>query len=128
MSFDWADFLKIAESLYNDPLNPGPEEAAYRTAASRAYYAAHKSAVVFGNTETYSTARNRKDHKGIINYFRNHSDKPTDRKKIANWLDRMRYKRGQADYDAVCPNNDPKRLAQSCLALSRNVFDLLDNL
>jgi uncharacterized protein (UPF0332 family) len=40
MSFDWADYLRLAESLVSNPNAPGPEEAALRAAISRAYYAA----------------------------------------------------------------------------------------
>jgi hypothetical protein len=44
MSFDWADYLKLAEALTQAPTVPGPEEAALRAAMSRAYYAAFCSA------------------------------------------------------------------------------------
>ena len=40
MSFEWADYLKLAAALAEEPDSLGPEEAALRSAASRAYYAA----------------------------------------------------------------------------------------
>lgn len=44
MSFDWVDFLALADALVRDPNSPGPEEASLRSASSRAYYAAFCSA------------------------------------------------------------------------------------
>lgn len=40
MSFNWGDYLSLANALLTKPNTPGPEEAAYRSAVSRAYYAA----------------------------------------------------------------------------------------
>lgn len=45
MSFEWADYLTLAEALSRNPGVPGPEEAALRTAISRAYYAAYRRAL-----------------------------------------------------------------------------------
>ena len=40
MSFNWTDFLTLADALVRAPNSPGPEEASLRSAISRAYYAA----------------------------------------------------------------------------------------
>ncbi|MGQ9626069.1 MAG: hypothetical protein ACUVV0_04085 [Anaerolineae bacterium] len=48
MSFNWADFLTLAEALLRDPNSPGPEEASLRSAISRAYYAAFRVTRNFG--------------------------------------------------------------------------------
>ena len=53
MSFDWADYLKLAEALTRDPSSPGPEEASLRTAISRAYYAAYRSASNLAASRTW---------------------------------------------------------------------------
>ena len=128
MSFKWADFLVLAEALFADPNNPGPEEAAYRSAASRAYYAAHKSAIDLGTRETYVLKNSGADHMGIIKYFRQHSVNTRIRQKIATDLNRLRQNRSKADYKPVCPGNDPRRLAQASVAIGRNVLNRLDSL
>ena len=45
MSFEWTEFLTLAEALYSAPGSPGPVEAAMRSATGRAYYAAFNCAV-----------------------------------------------------------------------------------
>jgi hypothetical protein len=40
MSFNWSDFLTLADALPRNPSSAGPEEASLRSAISRAYYAA----------------------------------------------------------------------------------------
>jgi hypothetical protein len=40
MSFNWSDYLLLAEAMTKKPNTPGPKEAALRAAVSRAYYAA----------------------------------------------------------------------------------------
>ena len=52
MSFDWIDFLSLAESLYDNPQSPGPEEASWRSSASRAYYAAFQMVLHFAKAQT----------------------------------------------------------------------------
>ena len=47
MSFPWSDFLALATRLRSDYLGEDVEEAALRTAISRAYYAAHKTVVQY---------------------------------------------------------------------------------
>ena len=60
MSFDWADYLKLAEALTQSLTVPGPEEAALRAAMSRAYYAAFCSARnLAGNREGLALTRAR---------------------------------------------------------------------
>lgn len=53
MSFDWIDYLSFATELLSDPDTPGPPEAALRSAASRAYYAAFHAALTFAQAEGY---------------------------------------------------------------------------
>lgn len=40
MSFDWAEYLNLAGELCATPTSPSTDEAKYRSAISRAYYAA----------------------------------------------------------------------------------------
>ena len=54
MSFNWTEFLTFAEALQADPDSPGPPEAALRSAASRAYYAAFHRALDVAIKEGFS--------------------------------------------------------------------------
>ena len=71
MSFDWADYLQLAEALARNPALPGPEEAALRSAISRAYYATYCSArdLAAGRGELTLT-RLSSDHARVIDHFR----------------------------------------------------------
>ena len=70
MSFNWADYLRFAESLVSTPSSPGPEEAALRAAISRAYYAAFCSARNLAESRGEMTrARRSTDHRLVIDHF-----------------------------------------------------------
>lgn len=98
MSFNWADYLDLAKNLYASPTTPGPEEASFRSATSRAYYAALHLAAERAQAEGFVPSYSGDDHQGISRYFRQ-SGADRIRKKIASDLDRMRKSRNQADYD-----------------------------
>lgn len=95
MSFDWSGYLTLAKHL-NDRSNDFPDqEAAYRSAISRAYYA------VFCLARNYvkdvdRTEFHGNDHKQLQNHLRNHADK--SRKKIGNQLRKLHQHRIKADY------------------------------
>ncbi|MCX7707647.1 MAG: hypothetical protein N2204_06545 [Anaerolineae bacterium] len=126
MSFNWADYLTLAEALMNDPRTPGPEEASLRTAISRAYYAAYRSALNLALSRGEITpVGSASDHVLVINHFRNANDRV--KQKIGANLSRLRSNRNQADYDDVLSGR-PAATAQSSVALARNVLAALDSL
>jgi len=126
MSFDWADYLKLAEALTHDPVSPGPEEASLRTAISRAYYAAHRSASnLAASRGEIIPAGLASDHGLVIAHFQNATD-PT-RQKIGAHLSRLRGNRNKADYDDVFSGR-PADTARSSVALARNVLAALGSL
>lgn len=100
MSFNWIDYLTLAENLAKDPSLPGPKEASFRAAISRAYYGAFCTARNFAETNenppVFRTGKTT-DHKLIIEHFSKSSDPA--RKKIGANLDRLRSDRNKADYD-----------------------------
>ncbi|MBK9613274.1 hypothetical protein [Candidatus Amarobacter glycogenicus] len=126
MSFDWADYLKLAEALTRDPSSPGPEEASLRTAISRAYYAAYRSAsnlaASHGGEIVLSGLAS--DHGLVIDHFRYAADPA--RQKIGG-LSRLRSNRNKADYDDVLSGR-PAATAQSSVTLARNVLTALGSL
>ncbi|MFZ2420001.1 MAG: hypothetical protein WBD79_11930 [Anaerolineae bacterium] len=126
MSFDWADYLKLAEALTRDPSSPGPEEASLRTAISRAYYAAYRSASnLAASRGELVPAGLASDHGLVINHFRYAAD-PV-RQKIGAGLSRLRGNRNKADYDDVLSGR-PAATAQSSVTLARNVLTALGSL
>jgi uncharacterized protein (UPF0332 family) len=95
MPFAWSEFLVIARFLHAQGNgNAIPQEAAYRCAISRAYYAA------FCHSRCYATARlqfvpqgNDDDHKFLRKHLWNHGLQTE-----SNTLNRLRQWRNDCDY------------------------------
>jgi hypothetical protein len=102
MSFDWAEYLSIAEGLCGVPITGSPAglEARQRAGVSRAYYAA------------YVSARNRlrdvdgipipvtvNPHLFVASHYATHGD--PQRVLIGIELGRLRRDRNRCDYDDV---------------------------
>ena len=95
MSFDWKDYVYLAEDLLNRA-----EESYLRSSISRAYYG------------VFCIARNRKGYKKytgsdvhwkVINEYKNSSDK--NEQDIGRILDKLRKSRNDADYNEDRPIN-----------------------
>jgi len=127
MYFDWTDFLTFAEALQITPDSPGPPEAALRSAASRAYYAAFHHALHFACKEGFEPSFQRSDHKEIRNYFRNYNPPDQTRRKIAQQLERLWDQRRQADYDPEL-RKEPASLAAHAIGMARRVLKYLNSL
>jgi uncharacterized protein (UPF0332 family) len=121
MSFDWEDFVTIAEYL---EINPDcPEEAAQRSAVSRAYYAAYciarNLAEASGKIELQGSAD---DHREVMDFY----DSIPNLMQVATYLREMRRWRNDCDYE----NNNLQRLDKLCLSAKFNahkVINLLKN-
>lgn len=97
MSFDWREFLNLARLLKDEPYAKCNKESAYRTAVSRAYYAAFCHARNYArDNQGYTSIKDEDDHKNIRKHFRLYN-----MYKIAQWLDNLRVWRNQCDYDDV---------------------------
>jgi uncharacterized protein (UPF0332 family) len=126
MSFEWRNYLTLAEALFHYPTIPGPQEAALRSAISRAYYAA------FGSTREFATLHDNfsprytgDDHTRLMLHYRFAPD--LVRRRISINLKRLREARNLADYENVLPR-DAKIVAQSSVDLARNIINSIDNL
>lgn len=126
MSFHWGDYLTLADSLVSAPAAPGPQEAALRTAISRAYYAAFCSArnLTRNRGEFVSTGA-ASDHELIAVYFRGSTD-PT-RQRIGVDLGRLRKYRNNADYDDQLAG-DPLARAKLSVATAHGILTALGSL
>lgn len=98
MTFDWAEYLKLAQELAGQAVNPANEEAKLRSSVSRAYYAAYcKARNYLRDIEGYSIPPTSKAHTYVRNKFKNSPDRL--RRSIGDGLDRLRIRRDQVDYD-----------------------------
>jgi len=104
MSFDWSEYLYLAQEATNQvPSKPYSEEARLRAAISRGYYAAFCETRRYLTSNTTYIALSGKDtHWDIIYKFLHSSD--GSRRRIGLELSRLRNSRNQADYDNVYPN------------------------
>jgi uncharacterized protein (UPF0332 family) len=128
MAFNWKEFLDFAENLYAEPNKPGPPEAAFRSAASRAYYAAFHAAFDLGKSRGFTPAFNGDDHKGLINYFLNLQPKNPQATKLSTKLDRLRDYRRRADYDNLLGTPAPQSIAYYAIGMAKEIFICVNEL
>ena len=118
MPFQWDDYLRLAEELATRQ----GDEAAERSAISRAYYAALGRAADLLRSEGRSISP-RTTHGDIWRAFKNSSD--ARRVEVGQQLDALRQLRNRADYDSSF-NGDPTAVARDAATLARRVLDALD--
>ena len=126
MSFDWGEFLQFAKGLNSDPMVPGPQEAALRSATSRAYYAAYHSALDVAKAEGFYPRSGGQDHYNVRKHFREHLPSK-DRSKISTQLDRLYDLRLKADYDDSL-DRQPTSLASHAIGIADRILNMLDSL
>jgi uncharacterized protein (UPF0332 family) len=98
MSFDWTDYLSLAQTLYKEAKSQPQAEARYRAAISRAYYAAFCSARNHLNSvERKGILPGARVHAEVRKTFAEHPN-PV-RRKIGLQLDRLFENRKRADYE-----------------------------
>jgi len=127
MTFDWTEYLTFAQALLSDPTSPGPSEAALRSAASRAYYAAFHCALDSAQATGYLPSFTGNDHRDVPRYFRNRKPPNKIAKKIALGLDRARDLRRKADYEDDL-NTKPSYLAEDTIKKAQRIIANLASL
>ena len=125
MSFDWSEYLNLANELANQATVPANQEAKLRAAISRSYYAA------FINARNYL-----RDKEGILipktgdahGYVSQQFELNIDpvRRTLGENLVRLRIYRRQADYVDIFPGL--VGITQTALKLSEEVIEILSNL
>ena len=116
--FDWANFWDLAQHLeIFGKDNPHLEQAAFRTAVSRAYYAA------FGVVREYAVNKNApeitgtyKDHRGVIEFLKKYNAK------IGTKLSKLQSWRKDSDYEDM-PVSSQK--VENALTYAKEVIDWL---
>ena len=96
MSFDWSDFLTLADALATTDWD-GNREASLRTAISRAYYAAFGEARLRLRSVLLATRRSAAEHGDIATFYATRYGEQGA--EVAAVLGRLRNRRNAADYD-----------------------------
>lgn len=127
MTFNWKDYLTFAENLQAAPNMPGPEEAALRSAVSRAYYAAFRAALEYGKKNGYAATRTGEDHNKIREYFRKIQTNQKKNLDISTQLDRLHDYRRQADYENTLKTK-PEYMIVYAISMAKKVFQHIEDL
>ena len=120
MSFDWREYLNLSRFLGRQTGNGFAQEAALRSAVSRAYYAAFCHARNYARDRHGFRPRDRaEDHSGVREHFRRRG-KAT----ISEELDSLRQLRNVCDYRDVVPNI--ANLVNAAMLRAQQVIDSLN--
>ena len=127
MSFEWQQYLLLAQELAGKPtvLRPG-EEARLRSALSRAYYAAFCQARLHVMGVEGSTPLGAADNVHFEVARQLISNAEETHQLIGEHLSTLRRYRNQADYEQVVVNLEG--LTRAALAIAEWVLDALDAL
>jgi uncharacterized protein (UPF0332 family) len=131
MTFDWEDYLRLAEALLRERSRLAPEEACLRSAISRAYYAAFASVRNFARQrEGLFLGKSGSVHKSLVEHFKCSPDRV--RKQVGNDLNRIRGCRASADYDDIFKDpRGPRSLldaAEASLTWAREILKTLSSI
>lgn len=99
MEFDWSEFLRVARYLQVNSSPDFTQEAAWRTAVSRAYYAAFGCARNRALNEGFIDSESAEDHYALREHFNR-----TGRRDVGRQLMRLRQWRNGADYQGAPEN------------------------
>jgi uncharacterized protein (UPF0332 family) len=98
MPFDWTAYLDLARELAGQSSGPLLEEARLRSAISRAYYAAFKTAFNYLCSNNPAARFQREGaHQYVCERFSHNPD--VGWQNVGSLLDRLRRLRNRADYD-----------------------------
>lgn len=124
MSFDWTEYLELAQELVGSSALHATQEARQRAAISRAYYAAFcKCRNYLRDEKEQHVPSGGRAHQFVRDEFKRNSDKLF--KRIGYNLERLRSDRNKADYDDDAAVKFDIT-AQTDLALAGKVISLLD--
>ncbi|MDN7024021.1 HEPN domain-containing protein [Methanoculleus sp. FWC-SCC1] len=121
MQFQWSHFIDVAIFLFSNADDTTiPREAAYRSAISRAYYAAFCHAKWHAKDNfLFEPADNEEDHRDLRDHLKDHG-----KKDIARYLTQLRQWRNESDYDDPAYNATSQKV-QSAISLAEKVVSTL---
>jgi len=119
MPFDWLEYLDLAKSLQNKHSNDYSQEAAFRSAVSRAYYAVFCYARNFvRDHEGFSPSNSARDHSLVKIHFQKQGQSD-----IAGKLNDLRRWRNRCDYEDTV--DDLSELLIDAIEKAQEVIDKL---
>lgn len=126
MSFDWSEYLTLAQELASKATNSAIQEAHLRCAISRAYYAAFcKARNLLDSKDGYKTPRGMNVHWDVVEKFENSSD--ATRRYVGTLLRNLRSTRNIVDYQDTFYGNQIGR-TKAVLTEAEEVIHLLGTL
>lgn len=128
MSFEWTEYLGLAQELAGQSVTIQPEpEARYRTSISRAYYSAYCQARNYLRSRGIHIPPPHEVnvHRYVINKFNESID--LDYQKIAKDLERLLNDRNMADYEDIW-NVDISKTARSAISSAERLLKRLRSL
>jgi uncharacterized protein (UPF0332 family) len=133
--FDWQEYYLLARVLLSQAESSTHKEAMFRSAVSRAYYAAfHRACNYLREMDEYPTQQefksSRKEtHKFLIDMFTDNLDHP-ERCEIGDMLQSLKSLRHQADYQKSVEKHmfRRKKMVEPVIDKAREVIDLIDSL
>ena len=127
MTFDWHEYSALAGCLYNGNLKQASEEARFRSAISRAYYAAYCSARNYIRTNAKRPlARDWDGHRAVSEWFRCQQD--PESQQIGQDLLNLLESRNKADYRDALPFPDPRKATFFWVETAQLILQALRNL
>lgn len=125
MTFDWSEYLKLAQELAGQTVSPVNKEAKLRSSVSRAYYAAFcKARNYLRDIEGCPIPSGPEIHGYVCNKFKRSPNKLG--RKIGWRLDQLRTSRNRVDYDDSVTGLLPK--AKISLKSTQDIIDTLSSL
>jgi uncharacterized protein (UPF0332 family) len=124
MKFNWVNYLTLAKNLLINQSNNSSEiiEAELRSSISRSYYAAfHVAKKYLYKVRSYELSKEN-SHRSLIDEFKYSGDPRLSI--IGNYLERLRDRRNEADYDDIVLNL--RKNAEQSAKFSQIVIDRLD--
>ena len=113
MSFEWKDYVDLAEDLLNRA-----EESCFRSSVSRAYYGVFCISRNKKNFRNYTPKPGENIHWVVINAYKNSTDR--NEQNIGRILDKLRRSRNDADYDES--RLIERRLAQRMVISAKQIL------
>jgi uncharacterized protein (UPF0332 family) len=123
VSFDWTGFYIVADSLVNSPPT-GFDEAAFRCAISRAYYAAFCSARDYAISKGVHLSTDGRAHGELVRHYKRAPNQAMNT--IGTRLRDLRRNRRDADYTTSITISEAK--ARASLHDANEVLTLLSGL
>ena len=129
MSFDWSEYLTLAKRLVGQSTGPLSQEAIFRAAISRAYYAAFNETRrhLIHQENALDIPLDGRAHEIVQDKLMQSSD--ASRRRVGADLGRLRRARNDADYyDELPVDTTISRKAQEAIVRAERVIQALDSL